>query len=66
MQKIIVNIAWEMRSVLQPEIWNLRLIYALGGLGGTTGWAYQQEWCQMRMSEFSEYLFKLFLEIKKD
>lgn len=66
MQKRIIDIAWETCSGLQPGIWTLRLIHALEALGVTTGWAYQREGRQMRMSEFSEEFFELLLEIQKD
>ena len=42
MQKQIVDIAWEIRSGLQPGIWTLLLIGDLWDMGVINVWAYQR------------------------
>ena len=63
---IMIPIAYETTSGLQPGVWAERLVDILARLGITTGWAFQTETGeQMRMSDFEVDFYDRLLRIQQ-
>jgi hypothetical protein len=67
MQDILIPIAYETASKLQPGIWAERLVRSLEQAGVTTGWAFQDEaHQQLRMGDFDEDFYDRLYRIKNE
>lgn len=63
-QDILIPIAYETKSGLQPGLWAERLIYVLEEENITTGWAFQDAGREQRkMSHFEEYFYEILFRI---
>ena len=65
-RKIMIPIAYETASGLQPGVWAERLVDCLDRFGITTGWAFQtNDGDQMRMSDFEDDFYDRLLRIQQ-
>jgi hypothetical protein len=65
-RSILIPIAYETASGLQPGVWAERLVQTIEALGVRTGWAFQNaDGEQLQMSSFSEKFYVLLLEIQE-
>ena len=63
---ILIPIAYETASGLQPGLWAERLVNVLEHFGITTGWAFQtSDGDQMRMSDFEDDFYERLLRIQQ-
>jgi hypothetical protein len=65
-QSILIPVAYETASGLQPGLWAERLILALERVGVTTGWPFQDsDGGQRRMSTFREDFYEKLLIVQQ-
>ena len=66
-QNLLLFVAAETASGLQPLLWVQRLVDTLEALGITTGWAFARaNGSQARMSDYQEVIFDKLLSIQQE
>lgn len=66
-QEILIPIAYQTASGLQPGVWAERLVQTLADMNVTTGWAFQDERKeQLRMSQFDEDFYDRLFRIQRE
>jgi hypothetical protein len=63
-QRRIIDIAWETHSKLQPGVWAQHLTTTLESCDIVSGWAFQRDGKQTKMSDFSETFVATLLDIQ--